>query len=168
MRLAGSKIACMRAPPRYGLFYDPTPVARGFPEPKVTKIATEERDVRWRCGDQPVSHQPVDFVAGQDDVPKAEADDPQSRTIAESTDKVSGVTRRLEALIAASSVLHHERDGATLGGIVGANSARGLIGADEVILRLPNAQPATSARPYRSISRSAGERSRVGSVCDCT
>lgn len=78
------------------------------------------------------------------------------------------MTRRLEALIAASSVLHHERDGATLGGIVGANSARGLIGADEVILRLPNAQPATSARPYRSISRSADERSRVGSVCDCT
>jgi hypothetical protein len=66
----------------------------------------------------------------------------QSRTTAEGAGAVAVMTRRLEALIATSSILHHAADGAPPGGIVGANSARGLIGPEEVTLRLPNQQPA--------------------------
>lgn len=66
----------------------------------------------------------------------------QSRSAPEEAKKVSELTRRLEALVAASSVLHHEPGAAAPGGIVGANSARGLIGAHHVALRLPIRQPA--------------------------
>ena len=42
----------------------------------------------------------------------------QSRSTAEGAAAVSMLTRRLEALIAASTVMHHDADGAVPGGVV--------------------------------------------------